>query len=242
MQAQQAEQASCGAEVHAGGRVAVLVLTLTLGLLAEDPLKARGAEAALVVVAGAPVLAQQELVIADIWKTTLAPVVVGQAIVALGSGAALSALTVAGLVAAVGHRTHSIAVAVYTYILIVQLGGAIPVVTQTAVLAVLPPGVVFATDAVHHIQEVYETAAVGVTVTLAVCGVGRGKKSIRKDYLGSSFCCLHSSQSINCQNSQKNPTCTQQWNMQAWTGLGTWHATNGMKGADSGCQADTARE
>lgn len=66
MQAQQAEQASCGAEVHAGGRVAVLVLTLTLGLLAEDPLKARGAEAALVVVAGAPVLAQQELVIADI--------------------------------------------------------------------------------------------------------------------------------------------------------------------------------
>lgn len=178
MQAQQAEQASCGAEVHAGGRVAVLVLTLTLGLLAEDPLKARGAEAALVVVAGAPVLAQQELVIADIWKTTLAPVVVGQAIVTLGSGAALSALTVAGLVAAVGHRTHSIAVAVYTYILIVQLGGAIPVVPQTAVLAVLPPGVVFATDAVHHIQEVYETAAVGVTVTLAVCGVGRGKKAL----------------------------------------------------------------
>lgn len=59
-----------------------------------------------------------------------------------------------------------------TYILIVQLRGAIPVVAQPAVLAVLPPGVVFAADAVHHIQEVDEAASVGVAVTFAVCEGG----------------------------------------------------------------------
>lgn len=32
----------------------------------------------------------------------------------------------------------------------------------------LPPGVVFAADAGHHIQEVYVAAAVGVAVALAV--------------------------------------------------------------------------
>lgn len=62
----QHDQAGCRAEVHARGGVAVLALALALGLLAEDPLEARHAEAALVVVAGAPILAQQELVITDV--------------------------------------------------------------------------------------------------------------------------------------------------------------------------------
>lgn len=49
-----------------GSTVTVLFVHFTPGLLAQDPLKAHGADAALVLVAGAAVLAEQELVIADI--------------------------------------------------------------------------------------------------------------------------------------------------------------------------------
>lgn len=45
-------------------------------------------------------------------EAALAPVVVGQAVVALGPGAPVLAVTVAGLVAAVGHRAYAVAVAV----------------------------------------------------------------------------------------------------------------------------------
>lgn len=66
LQGQRAEEEGGGAEGRAGGPVAVLVLPFAFVLLAEDPLEARRAEAALALVAGAPVLAQQELVVADV--------------------------------------------------------------------------------------------------------------------------------------------------------------------------------
>lgn len=53
-------------------------------------------------------------------------------------------------------------------IFIVQLGGAVAVEAQAAVLAVLAPRVVFAADAGHHVEEVDVAAAVGVAVALAV--------------------------------------------------------------------------
>lgn len=49
-----------------GSTVTVLFVHLTPGLLAQHALEAHGADAALVLVAGAAVLAEQELVIADI--------------------------------------------------------------------------------------------------------------------------------------------------------------------------------
>lgn len=58
----------------------------------------------------------------------------------------------------------------YADILIVQLGGAVAVEAQAAVLAVLAPRVVLAAHAGHHVQEVDVAAAVGVAVALAVCG------------------------------------------------------------------------
>lgn len=57
-----------GAEagVQAVGTIAVLFVGFTPGLLAQDPLEAHGADAALVPVAGAAVLAEQELIITDV--------------------------------------------------------------------------------------------------------------------------------------------------------------------------------
>lgn len=62
------------------------------------------------------------------------------------------------------------AVLTYADILVVQLGGAVAVEAQAAVLAVLAPRVVLAAHAGHHVQEVDVAAAVGVAVALAVCG------------------------------------------------------------------------
>lgn len=150
--------------------VTVLFVHFTPGLLAQDPLEAHGADAALVLVAGATVLAEQELVIADIGEAALSPVVVGQAVVALGPRGTFLALTVAGLVAAVVHGADLVAVTFYADILIVQLGGAVAVEAQAAVLAVLAPRVVLAAHTGHHVQEVDVAAAVGVAVALTVCG------------------------------------------------------------------------
>lgn len=60
------EEDGAEAAVHAGGTVAVLFVGFAPGLLAQDPLEAHGADAALVLVAGAAVLAEQELVVADV--------------------------------------------------------------------------------------------------------------------------------------------------------------------------------
>jgi len=60
------EEDGAEAAVRAGGTVAVLFVGFAPGLLAQDPLEAHGADAALVLVAGAAVLAEQELVIADV--------------------------------------------------------------------------------------------------------------------------------------------------------------------------------
>lgn len=156
------------AEVCAGGGVAGLVVSVTLGLLAQDAFVAIGAEAPLVLVAGAAVLANQELLVADVGETALSPVVIGKAVVTLGPGGTFSAFTVAGLVTAVVQRPDLIAVTFYAHILVVELCRAVPVKPQPAVLAVLPPRVVFAADAGHHVQEVDIAAAVGVAVALAV--------------------------------------------------------------------------
>lgn len=53
-------------------------------------------------------------------------------------------------------------------VLVIQLGRAIAIVAQAAVLTVLASSVVFAADAGHHVQEVNVAAAVGVAVALAV--------------------------------------------------------------------------
>lgn len=58
----------------------------------------------------------------------------------------------------------------YADILVVQLGRAVAVEAQAAVLAVLAPSVVLAAHAGHHVQKVDVAAAVGVAVALAVCG------------------------------------------------------------------------
>lgn len=55
-----------------------------------------------------------------------------------------------------------------TDVLVVQLGGRVAEEAQTAVLAVLAPGVVFATDAGHYLQVFNVTAAVGVAVAFTV--------------------------------------------------------------------------
>lgn len=157
-----------------GSTVTVLFVRFTPGLLAQHALEAHGADAALVLVAGAAVLAEQELVIADIGEAALSPVVVGQAVVALGPRGAFPALTVAGLVAAVVHGADLVAVTFYADILVVQLGGAVSVEAQPAVLAVLAPRVVLAAHAGHHVQEVDVAAAVGVPVALAVWGGEEG--------------------------------------------------------------------
>lgn len=65
LQGQRTEEEGGRAEDHERGPVAVL-LSFTFLLLTEDSLEAWWAEAALVLIAGAPVLAQQELVVADI--------------------------------------------------------------------------------------------------------------------------------------------------------------------------------
>ena len=54
------------------------------------------------------------------------------------------------------------------HVLVVQLRGAVSVVAQAAVLAVLAPRVVLAAHTGHHVQEVDVAAAVGVAVALAV--------------------------------------------------------------------------
>lgn len=60
------EEDGAKAAARAGGTVAVLFVSFAPGLLAQDPLEAHGADAALVLVAGATVLAEQELIVADV--------------------------------------------------------------------------------------------------------------------------------------------------------------------------------
>lgn len=60
------EQEGAKAAVHAGGTITVLFVSFTPGLLAQDTFEAHGADAALVLVAGATILAEQELVVADV--------------------------------------------------------------------------------------------------------------------------------------------------------------------------------
>lgn len=66
MEGEHPEQDGAEAAMGAGGTIAVLFVGFTPGLLAQDPLEAHRADAALVLVAGAAVLAEQELVIADV--------------------------------------------------------------------------------------------------------------------------------------------------------------------------------
>ena len=54
------------------------------------------------------------------------------------------------------------------HVLVVQLRGAVAVVAQAAVLAVLASCVVLAADAGHHVQEVDVAAAIRVAIALAV--------------------------------------------------------------------------
>lgn len=54
------------------------------------------------------------------------------------------------------------------HVLVIQLGRAVAVEAQTAVLAVLASRVVLAADAGHHVEEVDVAAAVGVAIALAV--------------------------------------------------------------------------
>lgn len=61
-----AEEDGAKAGARAGGTVAVLFVDFAPRLLAQDPLEAYGADAALVLVAGAAVLAEQELLVTDI--------------------------------------------------------------------------------------------------------------------------------------------------------------------------------
>lgn len=61
------------------------------------------------------------------------------------------------------------------HVLIVQLSRAVAVVAQAAMLAVLAPRVVFATDTGHHVEEVDVATAVGVAVALAVWANGAGE-------------------------------------------------------------------
>lgn len=60
------EEDGAGAAACAGGTVTVLFVSFAPGLLTQDPLEAHGADAALVLVAGAAVLAEQELIVTDI--------------------------------------------------------------------------------------------------------------------------------------------------------------------------------
>lgn len=54
------------------------------------------------------------------------------------------------------------------HVLVVQLGGAVAVEAQAAVLAVLASRVVLAANAGHHVEEVDVAAAVGVAVAFTV--------------------------------------------------------------------------
>lgn len=66
LQGQHSQRHGGQAAAGAGSTVTVLFVHFTPGLLAQDALEAHGADAALVLIAGAAVLAEQELVIADI--------------------------------------------------------------------------------------------------------------------------------------------------------------------------------
>lgn len=66
LQGERAQRHGGQAGTGSGGTVTVLFVRFTPGLLAQDALEAHGADAALVLVAGAAVLAQQELVVAHI--------------------------------------------------------------------------------------------------------------------------------------------------------------------------------
>lgn len=71
-------------------------------------------------------------------------------------------------------------------VLIIQLGRAIAIVAQAAVLTVLASSVVFAADAGHHVQEVNVAAAVGVAVALAVWTSQVGETPVISEHLGGS--------------------------------------------------------
>lgn len=66
LQGQHAHGHGGQAAAGAGSTVTVLFVHFTPGLLAQDALEAHGADAALVLVAGAAVLAEEELVIAHV--------------------------------------------------------------------------------------------------------------------------------------------------------------------------------
>lgn len=66
LEGEHAEEDGAEAGARAVGTVAVLFVGLAPRLLAQDPLEAHGADAALVLVAGAAVLAEQELLVADV--------------------------------------------------------------------------------------------------------------------------------------------------------------------------------
>ena len=65
------------------------------------------------------------------------------------------------------------------HVLVVQLGGAVAVEAQAAVLAVLASRVVLAADTGHHVEEVDVAAAVGVAVALAVWAGGTEDTRLR---------------------------------------------------------------
>lgn len=70
-------------------------------------------------------------------------------------------------------------------VLVIQLGRAVAIVTQAAVLTVLASSVVFAADTGHHVQEVNVAAAVGVPVALTVWTSRVGETAVVREHWGS---------------------------------------------------------
>lgn len=70
-------------------------------------------------------------------------------------------------------------------VLVIQLGRAVAIVTQAAVLTVLASSVVFAADTGHHVQEVNVAAAVGVPIALTVWTSRVGETAVVREHRGS---------------------------------------------------------
>lgn len=153
--------------MQGGGGVAVLS-RLAAGVLAQYPLKLWRTDALLVLVACSSVLAQEHLLVANVRVTALFPVVSWEAVVTLGPCGTIFALAEACAVTPVMNRTHLVAVTLDADALIIQFGGGVAEVSQSAVLAVLAPGVVLAADTCDDVQVVDVAAAVGVAVALTV--------------------------------------------------------------------------
>lgn len=150
-------------------RSAVAVLArLTARMLAQYPLELWRTDALQVLVARSSVLAQEHLLVTNVRVTALLPVVSWQTVVTFGPRGPVFTLTETCAITPVMNRAHLVAVTLDADVLIIQFGRGVAVESQSAVLAVLAPGVVLAADACDDVQVVDVAAAIGVAVALAV--------------------------------------------------------------------------